>query len=89
MTSIVLAHVPTPGDWTDHAACRGHDPNKFFPSRGTPVSSAIRNLCKGCPVRTDCLEFGIRWPVLGIWGGKAVRERRCLRLQRLLEAEAA
>lgn len=81
MTTLVLAHVPVPGDWADRAACRGRNPNMFFPPRGTVVSQDVRDLCAACPVRTDCLDFGVRWPVLGIWGGAPVRERRRLRMR--------
>lgn len=83
---LVLAHVPVPGDWAERAACRGHNPNDFFPGRGVTVAPIIRKLCARCQVRSDCLEFGVRWPVLGIWGGMAVRQRRRLRVQRQTEA---
>lgn len=83
---LALAHVPVPGDWAERAACRGHDPDNFFPARGAVVTQHIRDLCGRCVVRGECLDFGIRWPVLGIWGGLAARERRRLRVQRRKEA---
>ena len=86
MKQLVLAHVPVPGDWAERAACRGRNTNDFFPPRGVPVRANIRTLCRNCIVRADCLEFGVRWPVLGIWGGAAGRERRRLRVQRRSEA---
>ena len=79
---LVLAHVPVPGDWAERAACLGQNTDDFFPPRGVPAGSTVRELCRTCIVRADCLEFGIRWPVLGIWGGLPTRERRRLRLQR-------
>lgn len=79
---FLLSHVPVPGDWAEHAACRGHNTEDFFPHRGVPVADHVRAVCRSCAVRLDCLDFGIRWPVLGIWGGVATRERRRLRVQR-------
>ena len=64
-------------DWTTQAACKGTDPNELF------VQGAAQNraklLCRGCPVRTECLadalDNGIEF---GVWGGMTERERRAL-----------
>lgn len=78
MTELLnsLGEVPS---WQDLAACRGMDPEIFFPHRGTDTR-APKAICNRCPVRPDCLEFamdnGERW---GIWGGVSERGRREIR----------
>lgn len=68
--------------WHLDAACRGADPNLFFPERGEPTSEAKR-ICASCPVQTECLEYGVvENPIAGIWGGRAFRDRQALRMGR-------
>ena len=70
--------------WYEYAACRGENPELFFPI-GTS-GSALRQLneakavCGRCAVQSVCLE----WAVLagideGVWGGQSEDERRALR----------
>jgi len=70
--------VPLTPSWMAEAACRGCDPALFYSERGswTEVADAKR-ICRECPVKAECLEYGLREPV-GIWGGKTVKERRRL-----------
>ncbi|MEX5711903.1 WhiB family transcriptional regulator [Parafrankia sp. FMc6] len=53
---------PDGGDWTDEAACRGADIDRFFPEPGrgaTAIYEAAREeYCDGCPVRLPCLRRG-------------------------------
>lgn len=81
--------------WQDFANCRGVDPDLFFPERGASTREA-REVCKGCVVREDCLEYSLaKGEKFGIWGGLSERERRRIRRQRTLarrtslEAEAS
>jgi WhiB family redox-sensing transcriptional regulator len=60
--------------WQLHAACRGLDPERFFPERGDSLAPA-RSVCATCPVRVPCGEYGAGEKV-GIWGGLSERERR-------------
>ena len=83
------------GNWQDEANCLGVDPDLFFPERGASTREA-KEVCKGCGVREDCLEYALaNGEKFGIWGGLSERERRRIRRQRALarrtalEAEAA
>jgi WhiB family redox-sensing transcriptional regulator len=68
--------------WQDKANCLGVDPDLFFPSRGASTREA-KEVCRGCVVRLDCLEFSlVSREKFGIWGGLSERERRRLRRQR-------
>ncbi len=64
--------------WAGYAACRDADADWFFPGPDGDARMAVR-ICRGCPVRDECLEWaldaGIRY---GIWGGMTERERRRL-----------
>jgi len=64
--------------WHQHGACRGADPNLFFPERGESVKEA-KAVCARCPVRAECLDYAMEnHEVVGIWGGLSARERRQL-----------
>jgi WhiB family redox-sensing transcriptional regulator len=66
-------------DWMLEGACRGHDPERFFPTRGTSTALA-KAVCARCTVRGPCLEFALQDPSTpGIWGGTSERGRRKLR----------
>src|SRR6478752_3758084 len=64
-------------DWASAAACRQTQPDQLF-VRGAEQNKA-KQLCAGCPVRTECLaealDNQIEW---GVWGGMTERERRAL-----------
>lgn len=63
--------------WQDEAACRGMDPELFFPDRGTTKAEMAEALaaCFSCPVRWECAAYGAS-ERYGIWGGMTGRERR-------------
>jgi WhiB family redox-sensing transcriptional regulator len=69
--------------WIRHAACRGMDPNLWYPDVGANdhTIAAAKAVCARCPVADECLEYGLndRW---AIFGGLDQRERREIRKQR-------
>ncbi len=70
---------PEAPPWKEDAACRGTDPDVFFPSRGEDLVVA-RAVCAGCPVRGECLDFALAHnEKFGVWGGLSERERRRVR----------
>lgn len=72
--------------WKSQANCMGVDPELFFPERGSSTREA-KEVCRGCVVRGDCLEFAIaNGEKFGIWGGMSERERRRVRRARLLQS---
>lgn len=51
-------------------------------TRFSPAAAAVR-VCRGCPVRTQCLEFALSARLdYGVWGGLTEQERRSLRRSR-------
>jgi WhiB family transcriptional regulator, redox-sensing transcriptional regulator len=61
--------------WQADGACRGADPELFFPP--TEEEAAIaKGFCATCPVRVTCLAFSIeRNERFGVWGGLTEKER--------------
>ncbi len=67
-------------------ACRGADPDVFFPDQGQSLEPA-RRICAECVVRDECLEYALdNRERFGVWGGTSERERRRLRRARRHEA---
>ena len=66
--------------WRQKAACRGVDPEVFFPA-GTKVRVAFHTehakaICGSCPVRAPCLDYALATGQRdGIWGGMTAEER--------------
>jgi hypothetical protein len=83
--SLCAAQRRTPAEppaWRSLGACRGADPAIFFPERGDSTIEA-KQVCAGCPVRGECLDFALDLnEKFGIWGGKSERERRRMRAPR-------
>lgn len=63
--------------WTNRAACKGMDPDLFFPQQGGPVKEALA-VCATCPVIEPCKVAGAK-ELFGIWGGMTVEQRRKVR----------
>jgi WhiB family redox-sensing transcriptional regulator len=87
-SSITKSATPVEPDknWLDYTNCRGVDPDLFFPNRGESTREA-KEVCRGCEVSHDCLEFALQnLEKFGIWGGLSERERRRIRRQRLMAA---
>lgn len=80
LPALLTPAEPTP--WMQFAACRGMDPNLFFPGRGEDPGPA-KAVCAGCPVRLECLDHALaNGEKHGVFGGTSERERRRLRRSR-------
>ena len=61
--------------WQADGACRGADPELFFPPTDEEAAIA-KSFCATCPVRVACLAFSIeRNERFGVWGGLTEKER--------------
>lgn len=81
-------HLMLDTSWQESSNCLGVDPDLFFPERGASTKEA-KEVCRGCVVREDCLEFALaNGEKFGIWGGMSERERRRIRRQRALARQA-
>jgi len=78
-----LMKAMTPKPWAVEALCKtptGELVDTFYPETsthgGNPLAVA-RKICLQCPVRYECLQFGLdeQW---GVWGGHSASQRRKL-----------
>ncbi len=89
MTLALLRQMVAEEPWRERAACRGLDPDMFYPERDAPgraddIVREAKGVCRRCPVRDVCLASAIeRRERYGVWGGKTERERRRLIAQDL------
>jgi WhiB family redox-sensing transcriptional regulator len=68
--------------WRQRAACRGVDPDIFYPASDEEAEVA-KAICAQCPVREACLEYALANRERdGVWGGATERERRRIIRQR-------
>lgn len=74
--------------WREFAACRGMNPDTFFPV-GEKVAADLeqiafaKSVCEVCPVRQPCLDYAITYRQdYGIWGGFTETEVRRIRRAR-------
>ena len=89
MDVVSLLYGQCDRDWQNKANCMGVDPDLFFPERGASTREA-KEVCRGCVVREDCLEYALaNGEKFGIWGGLSERERRRLRRARAMSRRAA
>lgn len=70
--------------WRDDAACRGADPDLFFPiGTAGPVRRQIdeaKRICRTCPVQPQCLAWALENGITnGVWAGTTEDERRAIR----------
>jgi WhiB family redox-sensing transcriptional regulator len=60
-------------DWTDRAACRGGPVHYWFPEgqgqRAVADAARGKAVCSACPVRQQCLAYGMKTTATGIFGG--------------------
>ena len=81
-TSQAGVSVP---EWTDYAACLTADPEAWFPTVTSPriYAEHAKTICRGCFVRTQCLEDALAHDdQFGIFGGLTVGERKTLQQKR-------
>lgn len=68
--------------WRQAAACRGLDPEIFYPSTDEEADVA-KGICGQCAVRETCLEHALGSRERdGVWGGATEKERRRIIRQR-------
>lgn len=64
-----------PYGWQEDAACRGIEPEIFFPVSDEEAGPA-KAICGACDVRRACLIFSFQNKErYGVWGGVTEKER--------------
>lgn len=84
VAQLVLRRVLFDGnrvpDWRSAAACNGMPAEAFYPAAGDhETTEAAKRVCRGCPVRAECLADALGWEASGrrhgIVGGLSARQR--------------
>lgn len=69
-------------EWRMAGACRGLNPDIFYPDEDEEADVA-KEICGSCVVQVACLEHALlRREKVGVWGGATERERRRMIRQR-------
>lgn len=75
--------------WVVDAACRGTDPDIFFPEAGKDFLKKFdkaQQICSICPVQADCLEYALDNNLHeGIWGGLSGNQRIAIKRRRRIK----
>jgi hypothetical protein len=71
------AHAIPPAVLTAEGACRGTDPEVFFPKTNTQLAQA-KAICRTCPHRQPCLDWALNHPA----GLRRPRRHRARRTRR-------
>lgn len=78
LAEVVLGGVDT--SWLDQSACDGMDPEDFFVNAGHTIKPEVIAVCRGCPVRVNCLMHAYdSVPAMlnsGYFGGVSPGQRR-------------
>lgn len=72
-----MASVRSGQNWRNAARCRTQEADDLFVTGA--AQRQIREFCRICPVRTECLAHALDQRIeFGVWGGMTERERRAL-----------
>jgi WhiB family redox-sensing transcriptional regulator len=68
-------------------ACASIGGDFWFPEKSDGTSNSVemlmaKSICKSCPHRIECAEWGVNKERFGIWGGTTESERRAIRQQK-------
>lgn len=64
-------------EWVVH--CAIPDPNDVFVEAGRSLKAATRVICRGCPVRLECVSTSYKWRHTaenGYWGALSPGDRK-------------
>lgn len=48
------------------------------------VALEVHKLCKRCPVRIQCLNYGVQTKSMGIWGGRWLQNGKTVKKKELI-----
>ena len=65
--------------WQPEGSCQQVEHAEYFINDSSAHQSWAKRICRGCPVRFQCLQWALERPEpSGVWGGLSCRERRAV-----------
>lgn len=64
-------------EWKQQGKCKDYDQRIFFSEQHQIIQEAIQ-VCSGCKVKKECLDYAIANHEHGVWGGTTERQRRLM-----------
>lgn len=65
--------------WMPEGSCQRPETSKYFRNDSASHQKWAKRICRGCPVRAQCLQWALERPEgSGVWGGLNSRERRAV-----------
>lgn len=62
--------------WAEDAACANTPIEMWFNELGEQYDDTALRMCRGCPVKTECLDYALTRKLSdGIWGGQTPLQR--------------
>ncbi|WP_030895906.1 WhiB family transcriptional regulator [Streptomyces sp. NRRL F-5053] len=86
-------HLSSAGPARPRPACADEDPTLFFPVGNSAAAleqiAEAKEVCRGCPMATDCLQTALEHDEAGVWGGTCEQERDLMKRRAARKAQAA
>lgn len=70
-------------DWRQKAVCIGMPIEMFYQPKKTP--KVVREMCNGCPVKEECLDYALKYEPHGFFGGETAESRKVIRRERKIK----
>ena len=72
--------------WMDQGACVGENPKYWMSTSEEETTKEVREnvqlalqVCRKCPVQSECLSHAMSYLEVGVWGGTTDIERQLMR----------
>lgn len=79
-TDALLSVIVSQDDWRTQGSCVNHPTPDLWFEGDREWKDAARQICRGCPVRNECLEYALEsFEPHGIWGSLTRGQRDRLR----------
>lgn len=57
------------------ANCKGTDTEAFFIEKTELYDPVVKKICNRCSIKEQCLQFALKYKVVGFWGGTTEYQR--------------
>ena len=67
--------------WKSSANCAGIDTELYFLEQGQTATQMpiLKRICDACPVQQECLDYAIKYHMVGYWANTTTKQRSKIR----------